>query len=257
MLNIVSMAGSGTAAVGAFRLIVAPAALPLPPVGKNVPLSVADNVPVTFGDSEPDPRKLNRAGFILPAMKLAEKADWPGAPPVSRVRLAFWKLPVNSATMPDPRSPITVTEPPGLKMTRLGRTVEALAVVQPIIPLVIPVFRGPEFNCVEVRRDESVNTGDEPASDQLELEDVFELNEIVSANAAIGLINNTKRQIRITLRIRVPSPALSCLHVMQFIFQIGSKSISYVFIRLEIADKSNRLHRDKKLHDLDVRFSNP
>jgi hypothetical protein len=75
MLNIVSMAGSGTAAVGAFRLIVAPATFPLPPVGKNVPLSVADNVPVTFGDSAPAPRKLNRAGLILPAMKLAEKAD--------------------------------------------------------------------------------------------------------------------------------------------------------------------------------------
>jgi hypothetical protein len=133
--------------------------------------------------------------------------------------------------MPDPRSPITVTEPPGLKMTRLGRTVAALAVVQPIIPFVIPVFRGPEFNCVEVRRDESVNT--EPASDQLELEDVLELNEILSANAAAGLINNAKRPIRITLRIRVLSPTLSCMYTAQFIFQIGSKSISFVFIRLK------------------------
>jgi hypothetical protein len=72
--NNVSIPGSGTA-VGAFRLIVVPATLPLPPVGENVPLSVADSVPVTFGDSGPAPRKLNRAGFILPAMKLAEKVD--------------------------------------------------------------------------------------------------------------------------------------------------------------------------------------
>ena len=72
MPNIVSIAGSGTA-VGAFRLIVAPATLPLPPEG--VPFRVAVNVPVTSGDSGSAPRKLNRAGFKLPAMKLAEKVD--------------------------------------------------------------------------------------------------------------------------------------------------------------------------------------
>jgi len=78
MPNIVSIAGSGTA-VGAFRLIVAPATLPLPPVNVlfwvNAPFRVAVNVPVTSGDSGPAPRKLNRAGFIVPAMKLAEKVD--------------------------------------------------------------------------------------------------------------------------------------------------------------------------------------
>jgi len=120
---------------------------------------------------------------------------------------------VNSATRPDPRSPITVTEPPGLKMTRLGRTVAASAVVQPIVPFVIPVFRGPEFNCAEVRRDESVKTtGAEPPIAQLELEDVFELNEIVSANAAIGLINNTKKPIRANLRIRILSLTSNSIH---------------------------------------------
>lgn len=72
--NNVSIAGSGTAA-GAFRLIEAPATLPLPPLVVNVPLSVADNVPVTLVNSGPAPRKLNRAGLIAPAMKLAEKAD--------------------------------------------------------------------------------------------------------------------------------------------------------------------------------------
>jgi len=80
------------------------------------------------------------------------------------------------------------------------------AVVQLIVPFAIPVFRGPEFNCEEVRADESVKIGKgEPTIAQLEPEDVFELNEIVSANAAIGLINNTKKPIRATLRIRILS----------------------------------------------------
>jgi hypothetical protein len=64
-----------------------------------------------------------------------------------------------------------------------------------------------------VRRDESVKTSDvEPASDQPEPEDVLELNEIVSANAAIGLINNTKRAITATLRMRVLSSCLRYLY---------------------------------------------
>ena len=75
MPNNVRIPGSGTA-IGAFRLTVAPATLPLPPpLVENVLLSVAVNVPVTFGDSGPAPRILNRAGFIAPAMKLAEKVD--------------------------------------------------------------------------------------------------------------------------------------------------------------------------------------
>jgi|SRR6267143_1843845 len=114
--------------------------------------------------------------------------------------------------MPDPRSPITETDPPGLKMTKFGKTVEAPAVVQPIVPFAIPVFRGSEFNCAEVRRDESPKARDEePLNVQLELADVFELKEIVSADAAIGLIDNTKKPIRTTiLRMRILSTCLSC-----------------------------------------------
>jgi len=44
---------------------------------------------------------------------------------------------------------------------------------------------------------------------------------------------------------------------VQFICQIGSKSISYVFIRLEIAEESNHLRKDKKLHNPGVTFPAP
>lgn len=144
-------------------------------------------------------------------------------------------------------------------MTKLLMSVEELAVVQPIVPFAIAVFRGPAFNCAEVRRDESPKTRDGavPVSVQLELEEVFELNEIVSANAAIGLISNTKKPIRITLRMRVFPPWLSIVYLVQFIFQMDSKPISSVFIRLEIAEESNRLSKDKKLHDLALRFPDP
>jgi hypothetical protein len=114
--------------------------------------------------------------------------------------LALWKLPVNSVTRPDPRSPDTVTEPPGLKIIILDPNAVPAPVVQLIVPFAIPVFGSTEFNCVEVRREESPKTRDED-SVQVVLEDVFELNEMVSAKAATGLINNTNKPIRTTFRM--------------------------------------------------------
>ncbi len=44
---------------------------------------------------------------------------------------------------------------------------------------------------------------------------------------------------------------------MQFICQIGSKPISYVFTRLEISEESNHLRKDKKLHNPGLGFPAP
>jgi hypothetical protein len=151
----VRVAGSGTGE--ALRLIVAPATVPLPPLMLKMPLSVDESVPVTTV-SKLIPRKVYKAGLTFPAMKLAEKADCPGAPPLKRVRLALWKVPVNRATTPDPRFPITVIEPPGLKLTAFEPRKAPWAVVQLIVPFVIDVFGGLALSCTEVKRDERFKT---------------------------------------------------------------------------------------------------
>lgn len=121
---------------------------------------------------------------MLPATKLAENEDWPGAPPVRRVKLAFWKDPVNRLTTPLPRSPVTLIEPPGLKIMSEEVVVEAVPVVQLIIPLAM--LAGEEkFSCAEVSTDERPNVSGVPESDQFEPAAVFELKDIVSALAGM------------------------------------------------------------------------
>lgn len=163
--------------------MVEPATVPFPPVDANVPFIVADNVPVTFGEIPAEPRKLYKAGFMLPAMKLAENADCPGAPPVRSVKLAFWKDPVNRFTMPLPKSPVTVIEPPGLKITRLEVAVETEPVAKLIVPLRTLVFGAKRSSCTEVRADDRPKLRGEPDKAQLDPVAVFELNEMVSALA--------------------------------------------------------------------------
>jgi hypothetical protein len=175
-----SVEGSGTGTGS--KLMVAPATVPLPLDDEKMPLRVAVRLPVTSGRSE-TPRKLYRAGLMEPAMKLAEKDDWPGAPPERRVRLAFWKEPVKRFTIPLPRFPATVIAPPGLKMTRLGRSVDTEPVVQLIVPSVMPVLGVLASSCTEVKVDVKEKSRGKPERLQLDPMELAELKDRVSALA--------------------------------------------------------------------------
>jgi hypothetical protein len=173
--------GSGTDCGS--RLMVAPATVPRPPEEVTTPFRVAVRLPVTSVVSGERPRKLNRAGLMDPAMKLAEKEDCATEPPVGRVKPAFWNVPVKRSTTPLPRLSASVIAPPGPKKIRLDKTVDAAAVVQLIAPSVMLVLGELALACTEVNPLVKEKTSGNPARLQLDPVEVLELKERLSALA--------------------------------------------------------------------------
>ena len=129
---------------------------------------------------------------------------------MSRVKLAFWKDPVKRLTTPLPRSPVTLIEPPGLKMISEEVVVEAAPVVQLIIPLAMLTGEN-RFSCADVNIDERPNVRGAPESDQLDPAAVFELKEIVSALAGMDAAptNPIRTKAKTASRLIIsPSPKI-------------------------------------------------